>query len=256
MTISDDPSIIVSMGTATRKQREVQQREQMLLEIGRRMLIEHGFAGLSMDRLAEATEYSKGTVYQHFSTKEDLVAALAAQSMERRFDLFDRAAKMPGRARERMTAIGVADELFARLHPHYYRSELIVKMADLENRASADHLATLNRFDSCCSSTIRGLIADAVRAGDLVLSPPQTEGEIIFAMFSLAIGAHTIMLNHSSLMNEWQVAPPIQTLGRMFQTLLDGYGMHPLSTEWDYDATRLRILKEVFADESRTAGLD
>jgi hypothetical protein len=28
------------------------------------MLVEHGYAGLSMDRLAEATEYSKGTSYR------------------------------------------------------------------------------------------------------------------------------------------------------------------------------------------------
>jgi AcrR family transcriptional regulator len=48
------------MGTLTRKQREVRQRERALLGIARKMLIEQGYAGLSMDRLAEATEYSKG----------------------------------------------------------------------------------------------------------------------------------------------------------------------------------------------------
>ncbi len=63
----------------TRKQREIRQREAYLLDVARKMLMEHGFSGLSMDRLAEATEYSKGTVYQHFSTKEDLVAALAVR---------------------------------------------------------------------------------------------------------------------------------------------------------------------------------
>ena len=56
------------------------------------MLISQGYAGLSMDRLAEATEYSKGTVYQHFSTKEDLVMALASQTMEQRVSLFERVA--------------------------------------------------------------------------------------------------------------------------------------------------------------------
>ena len=69
------------MGTLTRKQREIREREQLLLRVARKMLIEQGYSGLSMDQLAEATEYSKGTVYQHFSTKEDLVTALAIESM-------------------------------------------------------------------------------------------------------------------------------------------------------------------------------
>src|SRR5271165_2360473 len=108
------------MGTLTRKQREVRQRETALLGIARKMLIEQGYAGLSMDQLAESTEYSKGTIYQHFSTKEDLVTALAIESMERRVELFLRAEQFVGRSRERMLAIGVADEIFSLLETHHY----------------------------------------------------------------------------------------------------------------------------------------
>ncbi len=244
------------MSTATRKQREVQQRELMLLDIGRRMLIEQGFAGLSMDRLAEATEYSKGTIYQHFSTKEDLVMALAAQSIERRFALFDRASRMVGRPRERMTALGVADELFARLHAHYFQSELVIKMANLQNRASPDRLEALNCLDVRCAGVASDLIAEAVVTGDLTLTPPRSAGELMSGLFSLVIGAHTVMLNHHSLLSEWQISSAFQTLGRNIQIFLDGYGMRPLSTEFDYEATRLRVLQEIFPDESRIAGLD
>jgi len=80
------------MSTLTRKQREIQQREEMLLDVARKMLIEQGYAGLSMDRIAESTEYSKGVIYQHFSSKEDLVTAMAVQSLSRRVEYFARAA--------------------------------------------------------------------------------------------------------------------------------------------------------------------
>ena len=70
------------------------------------MLIEQGYAGLSMDRLAEATEYSKGTIYQHFSTKEDLITALAVESSEQRLALMAKARTFRGRPRERMLALG------------------------------------------------------------------------------------------------------------------------------------------------------
>ena len=125
------------MGTLTRKQREVRQREKALLGIARKMLIEQGYAGLNMDRLAEATEYSKGTIYQHFSSKEDLITALAVESSEQRLALMAKARTFRGRPRERVLALGLADELFVRLHPHYFGSELIIHMADLESRASS-----------------------------------------------------------------------------------------------------------------------
>ena len=55
------------MATSARKQREVKERERHLLDVARGMLIAQGYSGLSMDRLAEATEFSKGTIYQHFA---------------------------------------------------------------------------------------------------------------------------------------------------------------------------------------------
>ena len=47
------------MGTTSRKQREILEREEMILEVSRRMLVEQGFQGFSMDRLAETIEYYK-----------------------------------------------------------------------------------------------------------------------------------------------------------------------------------------------------
>ncbi len=221
LTFPDESSIFVAMGTATRKQREVRQREQMLLDIGRRLLIEQGFAGLSLDRLAEATEYSKGTIYQHFSTKEDLVAALAAQSIERRSILFERATRLTGRPRERLIAIQVADELFARLHAHYFRSELVVKMADLGNRASPDRLGHVGPPRLLLlGGGPRALIVEAVRRGRPgPRSRSASAGEmILFGLFSLAIGAHTVMLNHGALLREWQVGPPFPVLAPEHRT--------------------------------------
>ena len=82
--------------TLTRKQREVHDREGRILEVARSMIVDDGYHGLSMDRIAEVMEYSKGTIYQHFSCKEDILMALVNQTMERRLDLFRRAAAFRG----------------------------------------------------------------------------------------------------------------------------------------------------------------
>src|ERR1700739_1645583 len=104
-------------GLFLRKQREVQGREGRILEVARAMIVEDGYHGLSMERIAEALEYSKGTIYQHFSCKEEILMALVNQSMDRRLDLFRRAAAFRGGSRERITAIGAACELFFQLYP-------------------------------------------------------------------------------------------------------------------------------------------
>jgi curli biogenesis system outer membrane secretion channel CsgG len=52
-----DLTIISGMqGTLTRKQREIQGREGRILEVARTMIVEDGYHGLSMDRIAEALE--------------------------------------------------------------------------------------------------------------------------------------------------------------------------------------------------------
>src|SRR5262245_12250553 len=116
------------MSTLTRKQREIQQREERILEESRKLLLEEGYHGLSMDRIAEVLEYSKGTIYQHFPNKEEILLALANQSMERRLDLFRRAASFKGGSRERISAVGVAAELFFRLYQHHFQVEHVLRL--------------------------------------------------------------------------------------------------------------------------------
>ena len=48
------------------------------------MLLEKGYLGLTMDRIADEAEYSKGTIYQHFTCKEEIVAALGIRSAKKR----------------------------------------------------------------------------------------------------------------------------------------------------------------------------
>ncbi len=239
------------MSTLTRKQREVLQRESLLLDLARKMLMDHGFAGLSMDRLAEASEYSKGTVYQHFSTKEDLVAALAVQSTEQRRGLFERARRYPGRSRERMFAMGVADELFARLSPQYYQAELIIRLANLRDRADARRRRILLERDRECVGWVREISEGALGDGDLTLREPWTPERLALATFSIAIGTQLGVLNDEDLFDAKVSGPPCCLMRESVNAMLDGFGWLPLYSEGNYAETRLRILETVFPDEWR-----
>ena len=240
------------MGTTLRKQREVRERELRLMEVARGMLVAQGYAGLSMDRLAEATEFSKGTVYQHFSTKEDLVMALARQSMAERSSLFERLLAMPGRPRERMHGIGVADEVFARLYPHAFRSELIIKMADLEDRASDERRDALRAEEHRCLVVARGSSRRPSRRATWRRRPPSARF-VRRRVERHRHPHHRLQLSPADVRGRGR--RPVRLLRENVSVLLDGFGWKPLSGEWDYAATHRRILWEVFADESRRVGL-
>ncbi len=65
----------MNMTPLSRKQREIRDRELLILDNAAELLYQEGYAGLSMERIAEAIEYSKGTVYQHFKCKEEVLCA-------------------------------------------------------------------------------------------------------------------------------------------------------------------------------------
>src|SRR5688572_11625128 len=94
--------------TQNRKERERAVREELILDHARQMLVRDGFQNFNLDKLAESIEYSKGTIYLHFESKEDLVLAVVTRTLKERADLFERASKFRGSTRERGRAIGFA----------------------------------------------------------------------------------------------------------------------------------------------------
>lgn len=237
------------MSTFTRKQREIQNREQMLLGIARTMLVEQGFSHLGLDRLAEATEYSKGTIYQHFSSKEDLVAALAIQSCEKRIDLFSRAAEYSGSTRERAFALVAADELFAERHSHFFRCELIIHMANLDEKASPERRERLQALEQEILGIVLKPITEAVQNRDLVLTGNWTPEKVVFGLFCFAMGGHFGLQNYSSILKQIGVTSRAPHLFDNVNIFLDGLNWKQLSSDFDYSKTTKVVMQEVLADD-------
>jgi AcrR family transcriptional regulator len=254
LTFLDETSIIPSvMPTMTRKQREMLQREELILDVATRMLLDRGYIGLNMDRVAEATEYSKGTIYQHFTCKEDIIAGVLLRTIRVRGELFGRAATFHGRSRERMTAVGVADELFYTLYPDHARIDQITKVESIWDKASQHRREMCHSADWSCMAVLEGIIRDGIASGDLVLPPNTAPESLMFGLWSMAEGAR-MLIDHGALIGKFGDGDPQLMLNRCFQIFVDGYGWKPLSSDWDYGQTVERVRREVFADDIRKAG--
>ncbi len=236
------------MNTQTRKQREIQEREARILEVASHMLGEVGYLGVTMDRIAEAIDYSKGTVYQHFRNKEELLLALVKHRKDEMVHLFRRAAAFEGTTRERMTAVGEAYILFTRLYPVEFRHLPTLLSPSIYDKVAPDRCQEVMCQDQQCMEVVTQVVEEAVAGGDLTLPDTMTPIALVFGLWSTIYGALTLMQTTISF-GEMGLDDPFSTLTRTLQAMLDGVGWHPLSPDFDLDALRSRIRNEVFPEE-------
>ncbi len=148
------------MSTLTRKQKEIQDREQRILEVAQDQLIHDGYHGLSMDKIALTLEYAKGTIYNHFSCKEEIMVALAVRILEQRTEMFRQAAVSRGTSRQRMAAIGAAAEIFVKRFPHLFQLEQLVNSASIWEKISDKSRARMQASEARCIEITAGIVRD------------------------------------------------------------------------------------------------
>lgn len=236
------------MNTLSRKQREIEQRETLILDVAKDMLLHDGYLGMTMDRIAEACEYSKGTIYNHFPNKEEIVAELGLRTMNLRTDLFARGSAFKGRTRERMMGVGTGLELFVRLYPREFQALSIIQATSVREKTSEERQQALRACDNRCMGIVAGIVHDAVSQSDLMLQDGITPEQLSFGLWSMNYGAYSLMGSDIPL-KELGVGDPFEVAHKCSQMLLDGYRWQPLSTDWDFDETEARIRAEVFSDE-------
>ncbi len=232
----------------TQKQREIQEREKRILAVSRPMLAEQGYHGLNMDRIAEKLQQSKGTIYNHFSCKEEIIIALAIETMEKRIDLFSRAAMFRGNSRERFQAIGFAAELFVKMYPNHFSVEQIIRSSSIWEKTSEKRRSIVQLCEHRCIGIVAGVVMDAISQGDLTLPAGFTPQDLVFGVWSHSSGAYSIIATNDSL-EELGISEPFSVVRQNINKQLDGFGWKPLSGEFDIDAVIQRVIKEVFADE-------
>jgi len=241
------------VATSPRKLREVRARETELLELARALIAEGGLRGFTMEKLAASSEYSKGTVYQHFTSKEDLYAELAAGHMHGRIARFKRAASFAGNSRERLTAIGLAEELYVLGNVPEYRMQMAITMEVFSSNARPDRMQTLMELEMQCVTITSDIVRDGVKSGELTLREHASPEGLTMVLWGAYIGTFKMFVCRESDAGcpaSQMGLDPVENLGYHIQFLLDGYGWAPLMADFDYLATRQRVIREIFPEEA------
>jgi AcrR family transcriptional regulator len=129
----------MAMGAKERRSREKERREQEIIEGARGLFVEKGFAQTTMDDVVERLEMSKGGLYHHFKSKDELLYAAASAGLERLRGMVEE--EMAGKANglEKVTAFGQAYVRFYMGEPMYRKifSELALALPPVGPRGQA-----------------------------------------------------------------------------------------------------------------------
>jgi AcrR family transcriptional regulator len=108
------------MGIAERKERQRSELRDQILAAARRIVIDGGFAALTMRKIADAIEYSPGTLYLYFKSREEIALELCRAGFATLLAALGPAAAIADPV-ERLRDIGRRYVAFAMREPETYR---------------------------------------------------------------------------------------------------------------------------------------
>lgn len=227
----------------SRKQREIQQRTREILRVAKPILIAEGFQALTMDRLASRMEYAKGTIYNHFPNKEEIVLALAIEAMKLRHKLFDKAASGDRPARIRLMTIGVACEFYTQRCTEEFQVEQWMRNANIWDKSSSERQVIIRECEAGCMQVVARLVRESLSQGELPALDHLTPEEMVFGLWAITFGSQILTASSPSL-QALGVFDPIRTIRIHCCQLLNGFRWQPIQSEQEY----LKTVEDISAE--------
>lgn len=144
----------------SRKERERLRHRQEILDTALKLFSERGFHTVSMQQIAEASEFAVGSLYNFFESKEDLFEELTESRSERIIGDLVAALDGPGNEVERLTNFIRSQPKLLEEHAEFiklYVSELGTKSAMLSKGRDED------KFDAVLNSRLEQLLEAGIR---------------------------------------------------------------------------------------------
>ena len=223
--------------TVTDKHQEILARHQKILTRAEEILTTAGYGGLTLDGLADLVGCSKGTLYNHFSSKEDLLLGVLERTKRARVALWRKASDLHATPRENMTALSTAVAIGIEAQPILYQYEQMIRLPSFWSKASeparADFAAAVGEGMQLFS---RQAIA-AVSRGELVGDEERIR-EVLAGWIAIAAGIESLIAY-----GDIESAETLALLPKVHSDYLDGVPWRPLSNGHDYSGIRAATLE-------------
>ncbi|MFE4425136.1 TetR/AcrR family transcriptional regulator [Streptomyces sp. NPDC056817] len=184
------------MRTTQRKAREVAEREHQLLQQALEMVARDGLHNLTLGRLAAEAGYSKGTIYNHFTCREDLLVALSTESARRQSRHHQIVAELPWDGVRALYGLTLAYMRHAETAPALFESSIAALAESVDALASPERLERRSLINAQMAQAIGAVVERTKREGAFT-HPELTPEAALDALRSAVLGyAVTHLLSH------------------------------------------------------------
>ncbi|EDY87006.1 AcrR transcription regulator family protein [gamma proteobacterium HTCC5015] len=219
-----------SVSIQERKQRQFAEREQQFLDAAKHEICQRGILAVQMARIARQCDYSTGTLYQHFASKEDLFVALNAEMAAQRTALFERVRQWRAPTRDRMFALTLADTLFAQRQPEHFRLSQYVTTEVIWQAASPERRQQCLEAHRPLGEVVEQVVREAIDKGDLPNPQQLAPLELAIGQWAMGVGMHTLV-HAEGLLQYYDLNQPYELLLQHVQRHLNALNWQPLFDE-------------------------
>jgi AcrR family transcriptional regulator len=220
-----------------RKAQERENRDLLILDVASTLLVEGGLQSLTMQAIANNTDYSKGTIYQHYGCKEDVITQLVIISSQQLVSLIEKALLSGLSLRHKIAVVSTVFFLNAQSQPEVARLVGLVKSADFRTKVSAKYGEKLAENENIMLQHILSMFGSGSGFSE------QKILDAAFGWWSMQWGVMDIMSNG------WDVEKlgykePEQCFFRSLHLYLDGLGIEvdPQCHEWTALQAQAKII--------------
>ncbi|USE35372.1 TetR/AcrR family transcriptional regulator [Endozoicomonas sp. SCSIO W0465] len=173
------------------------QRETTIIQSTLTILKEKGFMDLKMSEVAKQAQLSMGTVYSHFSSKEDLLLGCAIHISRMIASIFHTVLSSPAPAMERLLTLNMAIWLCDARQPHHYYLRQLAMTPDIWQRASTGRARALDDIYHEKSQKVAALIIELMADNPAITDERRedTLSDILMGIWSLGEGLFQISMS-------------------------------------------------------------
>jgi len=140
-----------------------------ILDAAARLFVAKSYADVTINQIAEETGLTKGAVYHHFPSKEDVYLAMMQRELEEKRALFDRALHTGTSGRDRLDALVAAFLDFSPVK----RDQMKLVRRDVNIFGEPSRTRLIRAYQRALPEQVERVLQDGITAGELRKADPR-----------------------------------------------------------------------------------
>ena len=208
------------------------QQENLVFDAAVKCIEETSLLDFTMGAIAKEAGLSKGSIYKHVQSKEDVLVAISTRFMAHHIEVFAEVMRLPFTTPERLVCTVLLSPEKLHLYSFGVHLEMLVGNEAVLRRASPRWLEAMTRLDQALEAVFWRVLSQACEDGELMCSPKDRDSTmemLMIGLWSLPVGFSQVAYQRHALQavdDEAELPFPLPVghgLVKNYQRLLNSY---------------------------------